>query len=453
MTIVAKFGGSSLANAERIKNVAGIIRKIKKESDVVVVVSAIGDTTNFLIKTAREPTFVDNAINNLYSRHMTILEQIKKPSGKDKSVLKSFCDCIEKRLLIVQEKKVQLQEDIDYISGFGEKFSAFILSCAIEEMDLNAKIFHGDDNLIFTNENFGDGAVLFSRTNTVLKKVILPALKDNAVIFSGFVGTALNGKTTTLGRGSSDYVASIIGAALDAEEIRIYTDVDGIMTADPRIVKNARVIRKIDFNEISELAYFGAYVLHPKTIKPAMEKNICVKVINSFNTDSFTEILNNSPKTDAPIKAISSKRNISIINIRSLKMLNSSGFIARVFGAFKRENISVDMISTSEVNISLSVDEQNDFDCRIERAICNLTKFSSVETRKGKTLICVIGEGMRHRYGILGKIFTIIGNNKINVEMVSQGASEINITFVVDDIDADRAVNALHEELINGEIK
>ncbi|MCK5177565.1 MAG: aspartate kinase [Candidatus Aenigmarchaeota archaeon] len=449
MVIIAKFGGTSLKDAKRIKNAATITIKLKRQDNVVVVVSAIGDTTNSLIDTVKNIDTIDikKKKNELYLRYLDILSEIKTPTQKDKKQLKTFCDNLEKRLILSQQQKKASPEDVDHILGFGEIFSAFILSCAIKQLNHKTKILCGNDNLIFTNANFSNADVLFDKTYTALKKTIFPILDEKIIVFTGFIGTTIDNKTTTLGRSSSDYIASLLGNALDAEEIQIYTDVDGIMTADPRIVKDAKVIKQMDFNEISELAFFGAYVLHPKTIEPAMEKNICVKVINSFNTDSFTKIFKKMPENNKNILSISSKKNVVLLNIYSTRMLNTHGFLARVFAIFEEEEIPIDMVSTSEVNISLSINEYEPEE-KIQNIIKKLSKFSSVSLEKNKSIICVVGEALKHRYGIAGKIFTVLGNNKINVEMISQGASEINITFVVNDNDVKKAVIALHDELI-----
>ncbi|OYT34540.1 MAG: hypothetical protein B6U87_01830 [Candidatus Aenigmarchaeota archaeon ex4484_52] len=449
MTIIAKFGGTSLGNAERIKNTAKIISEIKKKKDVVVVVSAIGKITDFLINAVKNTNKIniDKFIDEVYLRHFNILKEIKQPTNQDKKRLNLSCNSIKQRLILAKQQNKINPEDIDYIAGFGEKFSAFILSIALEQLNFKTKMLCGDDNLIFTNNNFNNAEVLFDKTNNALEKKILPIIKENIIVFTGFVGTTLNNKTTCLGRGSSDYIASIIGASLDAKEIRIYTDVDGIMTADPRIVKNAKIIKKLDFNEMSELACFGAYVLHPKTIEPAMKKNICVKVINSNNTKKFTEIFNKREKTSKQIKAISSKTNISILNIYSTRMLKSYGFLAKVFKIFEEEELSVDLICTSEVNISLSLNglENNQ---KMQNIINKLNEFSFAKLKKNKALICIVGEFLKHKYGSAGNIFNKLGENKINIEMISQGASEISISFIVENADAKKAVLLLHKELI-----
>ncbi|MCK5040499.1 MAG: aspartate kinase [Candidatus Aenigmarchaeota archaeon] len=450
--IVAKFGGSSLADTQRIINAAKILLEIKGESEVVSVVSAVGDTTDFLIDAVKNAGKIDieKTVDELYSSHHKILGQIKTTiDEEDEKKLKSFCSSVKQRLVLVNQQGMAKPEDIDYIGGFGEKFSAFFLSCAIEQLGFKSVVLQGDDNLIFTDDNFNNADVFFDRTNDALKNKIAPLLKENIVVFTGFVGTTLDNRTTTLGRGSSDYIASIIGAALDSEEIRIYTDVDGIMTADPRIVKRAKTISKMDFNEMSELATFGARVLHPKTIEPAMKKDICVKVINSFNPSSFTEIFRKNTKGNTTVKAVSSNRDITILNINSTRMLNSFGFMAKAFNIFLEEEVSVDMVSTSEVNISLSINKCVSEE-KVQKVVDKLSVFSCTTLEKNKAIICVIGEGLKHRHGVAGKVFSIMGNNKVNVEMISQGASEINIAFVVDNKDEKKAVIALHDELING---
>ncbi|MBI2974282.1 MAG: aspartate kinase, partial [Deltaproteobacteria bacterium] len=287
-----------------------------------------------------------------------------------------------------------------------------------------------------------------------INKKITSILKANAKkelhsahvpVITGFIGKDKNGKITTLGRGGSDYSAAIIGAAINADEIQIWTDVSGVYSADPRIVKNARKIEKISFAECSELAYFGAKVLHPKTILPAMNKNIPVKVLNTFEPEnSGTIILSEMKKSDEIVKALTCKKNITLININSTRMLFAYGFLARVFYVFDKYNISVDMISTSEVSMSLTIDK----DMNLDKAVEELNQIATTNIVRNKAIVCVVGVGLKNETGIAGKIFSLMGQHKINVEMISQGASEINISFVVENDEAEKAVKLLHREFV-----
>ena len=299
---------------------------------------------------------------------------------------------------------------------------------------------------------------LFNTTTVVDTKSIPPSIAgeetftnldgnitklDVVPVITGFIGKTKKGEITTIGRGGSDYTAGIIGVAINADEIQIWTDVDGIMSADPKIVSNAKTLVEVSFAEASELAYFGARVLHPKTIAPAMQKNIPVRVLNTFEPGSKgTIILSKAEKSNQIVKAVSYKKGITLINIGSTRMLGSHGFLARIFNIFEKNSKSIDMIATSEVSVSLTIDnEQN-----IDTIVRELKKIAKVKVLKNRAIVCIVGEGMKHTQGVSGRTFTALGNKKINIEMISQGASEINITFVVDGKDAEDAVKVLHEE-------
>ncbi|MCK5139508.1 MAG: aspartate kinase, partial [Thermodesulfovibrionia bacterium] len=271
------------------------------------------------------------------------------------------------------------------------------------------------------------------------------AKMDHVPVVTGFIGKTTAGEITTLSRGGSDYTASIIGAATDSDEIQIWTDVDGIMSTDPKIVKDAKTIAKLSFDEASELAIFGAKVLHPKSIIPAMEKNIPVRVLNTYNPEGKGTIVTpKAEKTDKVMKAIACKKGISLVNVTSTRMLNAHGYLARVFDIFRDYQKSVDMISTSEVSISMTINDSNGMD----KIVKDLEGIAKVKTEDNKAIICVVGEGLKHTKGLAGKVFSTVGKAGVSIEMISQGASEINISFVVDEEDADKTINALHQEFI-----
>ncbi len=295
---------------------------------------------------------------------------------------------------------------------------------------------------MITNPDFGNAEPLDHAPEMIDKCV---CGMDHVPVVTGFIGKTTAGEITTLSRGGSDYTASIIAAACNAKEVQIWTDVDGVMSADPRVVKEAKTIKKLSFNEASELAVFGARVLHPKSLIPALEKNIPVRVLNTYNPDSEgTIVVMKSEKSDSVIKAIACKKGISLVNVTSTRMLNACGYLARVFDIFRDYQKSVDMIATSEVSISMTLNEPGN----MEGIIKDLEGIADVKTEDNKAIICVVGEGMNHELGIAGRIFTALGKTGKNIEMISQGASEINIGLVVDEENADNVVRALHEEFI-----
>ncbi len=285
-------------------------------------------------------------------------------------------------------------------------------------------------------------APLFDRIAQEARLRVLPHIQAGKIVVTqGFIGSTTKGITTTLGRGGSDYSAAIIGAALDAEEIQIWTDVDGVLTADPRIAPAARKLRVISFREASELAYFGAKVLHPSTILPAVEKSIPVIVLNSKRPQSTgTRIVANPPKSNAVVKSIASKIGITVINIQSSRMLMAYGFLSSIFAVFQKHKTAVDLVSTSEVAVSLTIDNTT----RLEDIVIDLREFAEVGVFSQKAIVCVVGEQMRSTAGVVDRVFR--GLQDINVIMISQGASEINMSLVIDEEFVDQAVQRLHRE-------
>jgi aspartate kinase len=255
----------------------------------------------------------------------------------------------------------------------------------------------------------------------------------------GFIGATEQGVTSTLGRGGSDYTATIVGAALDAEEVEIWTDVDGVLTADPTIVSDAHRIRVFSFGEAAELAYFGARVLHPSTMAPALDKDIPIRVLNSRRPEiEGTLIVKSPPASEVVVKSIAYKENITIVDIRSTRMLGAHGFLAHIFNVFEKYETAVDMVTTSEVSVSLTVDRTE----RLDEIIAELQEAAEVERRNGQAIVCVVGEGIRRTDGISGKIFSALAD--VHISMISLGASRLNVTFVVDEQDLEEVVRRLH---------
>ncbi|MDP3764944.1 MAG: lysine-sensitive aspartokinase 3 [Nanoarchaeota archaeon] len=435
--IVMKFGGTSLGNAERIKNVANIVKSYIKKKPVVVV-SAVTKITDALIRLANECSQGrgDKILNDIKSTHYEILEKLHL--GKD--LIKE--DIEELSILVAKTKNAMHIDDrtLDYFQSFGERMSSKIVAGQLNKISVKSQSFNSWDLGFLTDSEFGNAEPLeisYANLNKNIKKLeVVP-------VITGFIGKTEEGDITTLGRGGSDYTAAIVGAAINAEEIHVWTDVNGIMSTDPKIVKNAKTIEKVSSAEASELAYFGARVLHPKTILPAMRKNIPVKVLNSFNPkNKGTTIVNRILKSKGTAKAIAYKKNITMLNVESTRMLGAYGFLARLFDIFEEYRKSVDVISTSEVSVSLTIDNNEN----IQSILKELREIANVEVINNKAIICIVGEGMRHTPGIAGRTFTALGKNKINVEMISQGASEINITFIIDGKDAEKAVKILHKE-------
>ncbi len=327
----------------------------------------------------------------------------------------------------------------DIVVSFGERLSSMIITAAFVQRGLPASLLDARQ-IIITDNQHGRAVPMVDEINERLQTRAAPLLAQHRVpIMGGFIGSTPEGVTTTIGRGGSDFSAALVGAGLNAARIEIWTDVDGMKTTDPRICSDARRIKLISFEEAAELAYFGAKVLHPATVLPAVEKNIPVVVLNSRNpANQGTLILSRTPRSRSLFKAIAVKNRITIIEIVAARMLMAHGFLAKVFEIFARHHCAVDVVSTSEVSISLTVDSNE----AIPQIAADLEKLAFVKYSGRKAIVCLVGENLRDTPGVAAQIFEAIRD--INVRMISQGASEINLTFVVDEADAPEAVRRLH---------
>ena len=327
----------------------------------------------------------------------------------------------------------------DLVVSFGERTSSQIVTAAFKSLGLQAQ--HVDArNVILTDAHYGKAAPNEPAIEQALARDVLPLLTAGRIpVMGGFIGANDQGITTTLGRGGSDYTAALVGGGLHAGAIEIWTDVNGIMTTDPRIVPEALRVKTISFEEAAELAYFGAKVLHPATILPAVQKSIPVFVLNSRNpSNEGTRITAIAAPCASPFKSIAAKKRLTIIDIVASRMLMAHGFLARVFAIFDQFQIPIDMVSTSEVSISLTVDSNHQLP-----ALCDeLAKIADVKYEGRKALICLVGEDIRGHAGISGRVFTAVSH--INVRMISQGASEINMSFMIEEEDVEETIRSLH---------
>ncbi|HEY6229293.1 MAG TPA: aspartate kinase, partial [Verrucomicrobiae bacterium] len=316
--------------------------------------------------------------------------------------------------------------------------SSQLLAAVLRGVGLAAR--HVDArSCIKTDEVYGN-AMPLSDTATATERELLPLVQAAQIpVLGGFIGSTERGVTTTLGRGGSDYTAALVGAALNAREIQIWTDVSGVLTADPRIVPSAKTIPVLSYQEAAELAYFGAKVLHPKTIQPAIERNIAVRVCNSrAPKDQGTLIVSESRATPQTVKAIAHKNGITTVQVTSARMLGAYGFLRKLFEVFDEHKTAVDVVTTSEVSVSLSVDDASS----LTELIGDLEKLGTVEVEEDRTIISVVGEGLRSTPGIAARVFSVISD--INVSMISVGASSVNLTFMVDAAHAEEAITRLH---------
>jgi len=444
--IVMKFGGTSLANAERIKNISDII-KARLVRKPVVVVSAVGGVTDLLLNAAKEASRGVNPnekVEEIIDIHKNILRGLNL---KDEFLMDDFVRLYDTLNGVYLLKELS-PRSMDLIASFGEIFSSKIVSEHLNSINISSGQYTGWDIGILTNDNFTNSEI-FEETYERISNNF--NYLDKVPVVTGFIAKNSEGEITTLGRGGSDYTASIIGAALNSEEIEIWTDVDGIKTADPRMIPNAKQWDRITFDEASEMAYFGAKILHPKTIKPAINKNIPVRILNTYNTNNKGTLIVKKDDDESLFRSISLKNDVTVIRICSTKMLFAYGFLARIFDIFNKYKISIDLVSTSEVTISLTLDKVNNGSKNLEQAIHDLEKIGKIEVLKERSIVCIVGKGIRNKPGILGKIFNTCKNLDVNVEMVSQGASPISISFVVKKEDSEGVIKELHKELFEDE--
>jgi aspartate kinase len=329
----------------------------------------------------------------------------------------------------------------DTFLAHGERVAAAVVAAALAARGLPAVAFDVRD-VLKTDDAFGRARPDFGEIERRAAQMLAPLAADGCIaVVGGFIGAAPDGRTTTLGRGGSDYSAAILAAAVGASALEIWTDVDGMMTTDPRIVPEARLIEAIAFEEASELAYFGARVLHPLTLAPAIDKGIPVRVRNSRRPDAAgTEIRASAPSGASAIRAIAFKKGLTTVDVVTTRMLMASGFLATLFEVFARHQTPVDMIATSEVSVSVTVDDPS----RLAEIRRDLQKLADVEVAPGRALVCLVGQDLKHTPGLAVRIFRAV--EAINILMISQGASQRNVSFVVEEKDADEAVRRLHRE-------
>ena len=446
--IVMKFGGTSVEDARAMSNVIDIIKR-EQARQPIVVLSAIAGATNTLLKAASMSLDgqLDEAharLNQLLERHVTIAENLIDDRATIQQLIMSFKRRFEELKNLCQGIALlgeHTTRSLDAIASVGERLSSLILAEALEQRGIPVELVDAR-SFIITGDQFTAATPLIEHIEIKIKEILPPIVQSGKIpVTQGFIGSTLKGVTSTLGRGGSDYTASIIGSTLGAQEIQIWTDVDGVLTADPRIVPQAQTLDVISFREASELAYFGAKVLHPSTILPAVEKIIPVIVLNSKKPDrSGTRIIANPPRSALSVKSIASKKGITVINVQSSRMLMAYGFLEMIFSIFNKYKTPVDLVSTSEVAVSLTIDNPT----HLEQIVIELETAADVSVLTDKAIICAIGENLRSTGGIANRIFRALGD--INVLMISQGASEINMSLVIEEEDIDEAVRRLHYE-------
>lgn len=440
MSIVMKFGGTSVADAAALENVARIVTAQRDQAPVVVV-SAMSGVTDALLSSTRiasERGAVEAtaSLTETFRRHEQAAEELL-PSAA------GFVDYLNNAAKQISQLLTRTTNDRatqDAIVSFGEMLSSRLLAETLKHRGVNAQ--QVDPRCcIITDDEHTCAAPLMAETWAKSQQSLLPVLEDKVVpVVGGFVGATTMGITTTLGRGGSDYTAALLGAALRSEEIQIWTDVTGVLTADPRVVPDAQTVERLSYSEAAELAYFGAKVLHPKTIQPAIEDRIPVRICNSRAPQERGTLVGPQTETSSrTIKAIAHKAGVTTVQITSARMLGAYGFLRALFEVFERHRTVVDVVTTSEVSVSLSIDD----DSALPAVVEELEQLGTVRVEKGRAIICVVGEGISGMPGIAARVFSTISD--INVTLISQGASSINVTFAIEETRVAEAVRRLHD--------
>lgn len=458
-TVVMKFGGTSVEDAAAFRRVARLVRaeRDKRQGAPVVVVSAMSRVTNALLAAtdqARDERNTDGALRSLdehFARHAAVAAELLDAQSQA-----AFNDSLSQAkgelaqlLQSVAARAMPFAQLQDVIVSYGERLSSALLAEVLRATEnVNARYVDAR-RCIITDGDFTNAAPLIEETNARTRAELLPLVSDEITpVLGGFIAATREGATTTLGRGGSDYTAALVGAALGSSEVQIWTDVTGVLTADPRIVSNAHTIARLSYNEAAELAYFGAKVLHPKTIQPAVEQRIPVRICNSRQPEEFgTLVTSETDATPQAAKAIAHKTGVTTLQISSARMLGAYGFLRALFEIFDRHRTVVDVVTTSEVSVSVSLDDTQSLDLILR----DLRALGDVNIERGRAIVCVVGEGLRSTPGVAARVFTAIGD--VNVTLISQGASSVNLTFAVDERDAATVVRRLHGALFDEPIR
>jgi bifunctional aspartokinase / homoserine dehydrogenase 1 len=458
--ITMKFGGTSVGDMQRLKEVVAIVRSNLNRQPVIVA-SAMSGITDMLLNTAqlavqREMESVRKNVEAIISKHLQIADALVSQEGRRKELLELQLPQLEKLKALYRGVSLLGElslRSLDVIASFGEIFSCMQIAAILNDHGVMAQ-FVDARRLIRTDAHFGEAAVDFSLTNSNIRKELMSLIQAHVVpVITGFIGSTEAGITTTLGRSGSDYTGSIVGAALESEEIWIWTDVDGVMTADPRYVNGALVLPEISYREAAEMSYFGAKVIHPKTMQPAIENSIPIRIKNTFNpSHPGTLISKAASAVPGIVKNVTSINDLGLIAIEGNGMVGVPGISARIFAALAHISVNVMMISqaSSEHNICFVVPQRDclraiqtlryEFEVDIAKKIVD-----DIKLRESVSIVAVVGEGMQGVPGIAGKTFSAVAQERVNVIAIAQGSSELNISLVVGQPDVRKAVQAIHD--------
>ena len=459
MRLVLKYGGTSISSAKDIQAVANHINSLSKKNELVIVCSAISGTTDDLIEISKlikseNKDKAEQLASKIINRHKQLAKQLIKKSIIRKKLLEKL-DVDFRELVALIEGMVLLGEvtnrSMDYLISFGERLSIKLISFAINDVGKKSIPLTGKEVGIVTDSNFGESKPLMDTTRLRISKTTDLLFSTRTIpVVGGFAGADQHGHVTTFGRGGSDYTATIIGSCIKADEIWLMSDVDGLMTADPKIVKNAKLLNEVSYIEAIEMALFGAKQIHPRTFEPLLTKKIPMRIRNSFNIKNQGTLVTDFPSTSTKntVKCVSNIRHNGLIDIRGGSMVGTPGTAAKIFVTLAKAGINVMMISQNPSESSITIVVKN---TALEKAVNVLEMellgniIKKLEVTTDVAIIALIGSGMRGTVGVASKVFGAIEKNKVNVAMITQGSSELNLAFVVKDSDFKIAVQALHD--------
>ncbi|MDH3617377.1 MAG: aspartate kinase [Nitrosopumilus sp.] len=460
MKLVLKYGGTSISSAKDIQNVAKNIQFLSKQNQLVIVCSAISDTTDDLIEISQSiknenKKKAEQLAKKISNRHHQLAKlTIKKPAIR-KKLLQTFDEYFAELLALI-DGMVLLGEvtprSMDYLFSFGERLSIQIISAAINDLGKKSISLTGKEVGIVTDSNFGESKPLMDTTKLRVSKTLDTLFSKKTIpVIGGFVGADQHGHVTTFGRGGSDYSATIIGSCIKADEIWLMSDVDGLMTADPKIVENAKLLKEVSYIEAIEMAMFGAKQIHPRTFEPLLAKKIPMQIRNSFNVKKGGTLVTSSPSAAVKntVKCVSNVSHNGLIDIRGGSMVGTPGTAGKIFSTLAKAGINVMMISQNPSESSITIVVKNaDLDKAVNTLEIELlgSIIKKLEVTTDMAIIALIGSGMRGTIGVASKVFGSMAKNKVNVSMITQGSSELNLAFVVKNSDANTAVRALHNE-------
>ena len=458
MRLVIKYGGTSISSAKDIRVVANHLNSLSKKNEIVVVCSATSGTTDDLIEISESikkenKSKAEQLASKITNRHKQLAKQTIKKADLRKKLLKNFDDDFAELVALI-DGMVLLGEvtprTMDYLFSFGERLSIKLVSMAVSDTGKKSVPLTGKEVGIVTDSNFGESKPLIDTTRLRVSKTVENLFSKKTVpVVGGFVGADQHGHVTTFGRGGSDYSATIIGTCIKADEIWLMSDVDGLMTADPKIVKNAKLLKEVSYIEAIEMALFGAKQIHPRTFEPLLSKKIPMKIRSSFNVKNEGTLVTASPSSSVKntVKCVSNVRNNGLIDIQGGSMVGTPGTAAKIFATLAKAGINVMMISQNPSESSITIVVKN---ADLDKAVSSLEMellgkiIKKLEVTTNVAIIALIGSGMRGTVGVASKVFGAAEKNKVNVSMITQGSSELNLAFVVKNSDTNAAVRALH---------